>query len=183
MRVSLVATPGQPGYSTFTVNYSDEWMMDAYDIFVKVNNGSPQFFSEGIWSPSPAAGDPLPPPLNNPGDATAAYPAAAQNTGAYTINSSSDWVYPIPNSNGSSVETKGGWTWGHQSDIAGAASGSYTAQFLYTFPNPNGSYLSLTVFLLDGDHCGDYAYANYTFRSTGIPGPGQQTVGSVALVG
>jgi Putative Flp pilus-assembly TadE/G-like len=181
--VSLVATPGQPGYSTFTVNYSDEWMMDAYDIFVKVNNGSPQFFSEGIWSPPPAAGDPLPPPLNNPGDATAAYPTAAQNPGTYTINSSTDWVYPIPNSNGSSMETKGGWSWGHQSDIAGAASGSYTAQFLYTFPNPNGSYLSLTVFLLDGDHCGDYAYANYTFRSTGIPGPGQQTVGSVALVG
>jgi Putative Flp pilus-assembly TadE/G-like len=181
--VSLVATPGQPGFSTFTVNYSDEWMMDAYDIYVKINNGSPQFFSQGVWSPPPAAGDPLPPPLNNPGDAYPAYPASAQNPGTYTLNSATDWVYPIPNSGGATMESIGAWAWGHQSDIPGANSGSYTAKFLYTFPNPDGGYLSITVFLLDGDHCGDYAYATYTFKSTGVPGPGQQTVGSVSLVG
>ena len=43
--------------------------------------------------------------------------------------------------------------------------------------------MSITLFVLDGDHCGDYAYANYTFHNTGGPGPGQQTVGSVSLVG
>ena len=81
------------------------------------------------------------------------------------------------------IEAKGNWTWGHQSDIPGANSANYTAQLIYTFPNPAGSYLNVTLFALDGDHCGDYAYANYTFRNTGGPGPGQQTVGSVSLVG
>jgi hypothetical protein len=45
-----------------------------------------------------------------------------------------------------------------------------------------GNYLSVTVFLLDGDRCGDYAYATYTFKSTGGPGPGQQSLGSVSIV-
>jgi len=180
--VSLVATPGQPGFSTFTVNYTDEWAMDAYDVYVKINNGNPQFFSQGIWTTTPSPGDPLPPPGNNPGDAYAAYPTAAQ-PGAYTIVSANDWLYTIPGGSGASMEAKGSWTWGHQDDIAGANSGSYTAKLLYTFPNPSGTYLSITLFVLDGDHCGDYAYANYTFKNTGSPGPGQQTVGSVTLVG
>jgi hypothetical protein len=37
------------------------------------------------------------------------------------------------------------------------------------------------VFVSDGDRCGDYAYASYTFKNSGAPGPGQQTVGSVDL--
>jgi len=180
--VSLVATPGMPGFSTFTVNYSDEWMMDAYDIYTKINNGSPVFFSQGIWTTTPAPGDPLPPPTNNPGDQYPAYPSAGA-PGAYTILGASDWLYTIPGGSGATMETKGNWAWGHQNDIAGATSGSYTAQFKYTFANPDGGYLSITIFLLDGDHCGDYAFATYTFKSTGAPGPGQQTVGSVQLVG
>jgi hypothetical protein len=180
--VSLVATPGMPGFSTFTVNYSDEWYMDAYDIYVKINNGSPAFFSQGIWTTTPAPGDPLPPPNNNPGDAYPAYPSAG-TPGAYTILGASDWLYTIPGGSGATMETKGNWAWGHQNDIAGAVSGSYTAQFKYTFANPDGGYLSITIFLLDGDHCGDYAFATYTFKNTGAPGPGQQTVGSVQLVG
>jgi Flp pilus assembly protein TadG len=185
--VSLTAAAGQPGYSTFTVNYSDEWMMDAYDVYVKINNGSPQFFSQGIWSTTPNPGDPLPPPNNNPGDSNAAYPSAGA-PGAYNIISANspspnDWSYTIPGGSGATMEAKGQWTWGHQNDIAGANSGSYTAQLLYTFPNPEGAYLSITLFVLDGDHCGDYAYANYTFKNTGFPGPGQQTVGSVSIVG
>jgi putative Flp pilus-assembly TadE/G-like protein len=178
--VSLKA--GAPGYSVLTVNYTDEWMMDGYDAYVKINNGSPQFFSEGIWSTTPNPGDPLPPPNNNPSDQYPAYPSAG-NPGAYSIATGTDWTYTIPNGNGATIEAKGSWAWGHQSDIPGAASGNYTAQLIYTFPNPAGSYLSITLFLLDGDHCGDYAYANYTFRNTGAPGPGQQTVGSVTLVG
>ena len=180
--VSLVATPGVPGFSTFTVNYTDEWAMDAYDVYVKINNGNPQFFSQGIWTTSPNPGDPLPPPNNNPGDAFPAYPSSS-NPGSYTLNSPTDWVYTIPGGSGAKMEAKGSWTWGHQDDISGANSGSYTAQLIYTFPNPNGNYMSITLFVLDGDHCGDYAYANYTFKNTGGPGPGQQTVGSVSLVG
>jgi hypothetical protein len=169
------------GYSTLTVNYTDEWMMDAYDVYVKVNNSSPQFFSQGIWSSTPGPGSPLPPPTNNPGDAYPAYPSSGL-PGQYTILGANDWSYTIPGGNGATIEAKGQWAWGHQSDIPNAQSANYTAQLLYTFPNPSGNYISITLFALDGDHCGDYAYANYTFKSTGGPGPGQQSVGSVSLV-
>jgi hypothetical protein len=178
--VSLKA--GQPGFSVLTVNYTDEWMMDAYDVYVKVNNGSPQFFSQGIWTSTPGPGSPLPPPGNNPSDANPAYPTAG-NPGSYAIYPGTDWVYTIPGGSGATVEAKGSWAWGHQTDIPNANSGNYTAQFIYSFPTPAGSYVSVTLFALDGDHCGDYAYANYTFRNTGAPGPGQQSVGSVQLVG
>jgi hypothetical protein len=172
---------GQPNYSTLTVNYTDEWSLDGYDAYVKVNNGSPVFFSQGIWTNTPGPGSPLPPPANNPGDQFPAYPNAG-NPGSYTIAAGTDWTYTIPNSNNATIEMKGSWTWGHQNDITGASSGNYTAQMLYTFPNPTGNFVSITVFLLDGDHCGDYAYANYTFKNTGLPGAGSQTIGSVGLV-
>ncbi|MEA2655625.1 MAG: hypothetical protein QOI23_990, partial [Chloroflexota bacterium] len=179
--VKLAATPGQTNYSTLTINYTDEWAMDAYDVYVKVNNGSPVFFSQGIWTSTPGPGSPQPPPANNPSDQFPANPSAG-NPGSYSIKAGNDWTYAIPNSNNSTIEAKGSWTWGHQSDIAGANSGNYTAQVLYTFPNPTGNYVSITLFALDGDHCGDYAYANYTFKNTGGPGAGSQTVGSVGLV-
>ncbi|TMC53448.1 MAG: hypothetical protein E6J20_07220 [Chloroflexi bacterium] len=177
--VSLKA--GAPGYSILTVNYQDEWMMDGYDVYVKINNGSPQFFSQGIWNSTPGPGTPLPPPGNNPGDANPAYPNSGA-AGNYTIKGGSDWLYTIPGGNGATIEAKGSWAWGHQNTIPGATQANYTAQLIYTFPNPAGNYLSVTVFFLDGDRCGDYAYTNYTFRNTGGPGPGQQTVGSVHLV-
>ena len=178
---SASLTAAAPGYQTVTVNYTDEWAMDAYDQFIKVNNGSPIFFSQGIWNSVPGPGAPLPPPNNNPGDQNPAYPTAG---GTYTINSSSppDWTYAIPNSNGSTVEVSGSWVWGHESDIPNANSGTNNAQVKYTFPTPVGSYVSVAVFVLDGDHCGDYAYRTYTFRNTGQPGPGQQTVGTVTIV-
>ena len=183
--VSLAA--GAPGYSVLTVNYSDEWMMDGYDVYVKVNNGSPQFFSEGIWTTPPGPGSPLPPPNNNPGDANPAYPSNG-TPGNYTIISTgppqgnSDWLFTVPGGNGATIEAQGGWAWGHQNTIPNAQQNTYRAKLIYTFPNPAGNYISVTLFLLDGDRCGDYAYANYTFKSTGGPGPGQQSVGSVTLV-
>lgn len=175
--VNLKAGPA--GYSILTVNYSDEWMMDGYDVYVKINNGNPQFFSQGIWTTAPGPGQPLPPPNNNPGDAYPAYPTSSGN---YTINPGTDWTYTVPGGSGATIEAKGDWAWGHQSNISGASTGSYTAQLVYTFPNPAGNYLSVTLFALDGDHCGDYAYATYTFKNTGGPGPGQQSVGSVSIV-
>jgi Flp pilus assembly protein TadG len=180
---SVSLTAAQSGYSTLTVNYTDEWMMDAFDVYVKVNNGSPIFFSQGIWTTTPLPTDPLPPPGNNPGDQHPAYHSAL-NAGAYTINGAdpTDWKFAIPNSNNSTIEAKGQWNWGHQKDIVNAVSANYTAKLLYTFPNPVGSYLSITVFLLDGDRCGDYAYSTYTFKNTGLPGPGSQSIGSVGLV-
>jgi hypothetical protein len=179
--VSLAAAVGQVNYSTLTVNYVDEWSMDAFDTYIKVNNGNPIFFSQGIWNTTPGPGSPLPPPGNNPGDQ---YPAYPTSSGAYTIISTSppDWVYNIPNSGGATIEVKGSWTWGHESDIPGANSGNYTAQILYTFPNPSGNYVAVSIFTTDGDHCGDYQIANYTFRNTGQPAGGTQTIGSVSLV-
>ena len=180
---SVTLTAGAPGYSVFTVNYVDEWAMDAYDVYVKINNGTPQFFSQGIWSPAPGTGSPLPPPNNNPGDANPNYPDP-NFPGPYVINGANlnDWTYTIPGGSGATVEATGNWTWGHENTIPNAQTQNNTAQLIYTFPNPSGSYLSVTTFVLDGDRCGDYAYATYTFRSTGGPGPGQQTIGSVALV-
>lgn len=184
---SVTLRPGAPGYSVLTVNYWDEWMMDGYDVYAKINNGSPQFFSQGIWNTVPGPSTPLPPPGNNPGDAYPAYPSSS-NPGSYTIISTgppqgnSDWLYTIPGGNGATIEAQGAWNWGHQNTIPGANQSGYTAKLIYTFPNPAGNYLSVTIFLLDGDRCGDYAYANYTFRSTGGPGPGQQSIGSVSLV-
>jgi Putative Flp pilus-assembly TadE/G-like len=179
---SVALKAGQPGFSVLTINYTDEWMMDGYDVYVKLNNGSPQFFSQGIWTTTPGPGAPLPPPNNNPSDANPAYPTAS-NPGSYAINAGTDWVYTIPGGSGATIESKGSWAWGHQTDIPNANSGNYTAQLIYNFPTPAGSYVSVTLFALDGDHCGDYAYATYTFRNTGAPGPGQQSVGSVQLVG
>ena len=180
---TLTPAAGLPNYSTLTVNYTDEWALDAYDAYIKVNNGSPIFFSQGIWTTVPGPGAPLPPPGNNPGDQNPAYPNAG-SPGAYVVKAVNppDWLYNIPNSGGASIEVKGSWTWGHHSDISGANSGNYTAKVLYTFPNPNGNYVAISVFVADGDHCGDYALANYTFKNTGLPAGGTQTVGSVSLV-
>ncbi len=178
---SVALTAGAPGYSVLTVNYADEWMMDAYDVYVKLNNGSPQFFSQGIWTTVPGPGTPLPPPTNNPGDAYPAYPSAG-TPGAYQIIGGTDWKYTIPGGNGATIEVQGNWAWGHENTIPNAQTNNNTAKLIYTFPNPVGSYISATIFLLDGDRCGDYAYATYTFKTTGGPGPGQQSVGSVSLV-
>jgi Flp pilus assembly protein TadG len=178
-KVTLVA--GAPGMSVLTVSYTDEWSLDGYNAYVKVNNGNPTFFSQGIWNPQPAAGDPLPPFSNNPGDQYPAYPNSSAS-GPYIVASGTDWTYNIPNSGGASFELKGNWTWGHQSDISGAASGSYVASAIYTFPTPVGNFLAITVFVTDGDHCGDYALASYTFKNVGGPSGGTQTVGTVQLV-
>jgi hypothetical protein len=178
---SVTLKAGAPGYSVLTVNYADEWMMDGYDVYAKINNGSPQFFSQGIWTTAPGPGSPLPPPANNPGDAYPAYPSSA-TPGSYAIIGGTDWLFTVPGGNGATIESQGNWAWGHQNTIPGANTAGYTAKLIYTFPNPVGNYLSVTVFLLDGDRCGDYAYATYTFKSTGGPGPGQQSLGSVSIV-
>jgi hypothetical protein len=180
---SASLTAAAPGYQTVTVHYTDEWAMDAYDQFIKVNNGQPVFFSQGIWTSVPGPGAPQPPPSNNPGDQFAAYPNSGL-AGSYTVKSMNppDWVYAIPNSNGATIEVSGNWTWGHESDISGANSGGDIATVKYTFPTPIGSYVSVSVFVLDGDHCGDYAYQSYTFKNTGQPGPGQQTIGGTDIV-
>jgi hypothetical protein len=181
---SVTLQAAQPGYQTLTVNYFDEFAMDAYDQFIKINNGAPIFFSQGVWAGTPPAGAPLPPPSNNPGDAYPSYPTSGQ-AGNYVVKSMNppDWTYSIPNSNGSTIELNGNWMWGHEWDITGW--NGWGANFVtvkYTFPVPAGSYVAVAVFVSDGDHCGDYAYASQVFKNTGGPGPGQQTIGGVSLI-
>jgi hypothetical protein len=180
---SVTLSAGAPGFSVLTVNYTDEWAMDGYTNYLKVNNGAPVFFSQGIWNPTPPPGAPVPPNGNNPGDQHPAYPNPA-SPGPYSVNpvDSTDWTYAIPGSGGASFELKGSWIWGHQSDIPGANRGNYPASAIYTFPTPVGTYVAITVFLSDGDRCGDYALANYTFKNVGPPGGGSQGLGTVDLV-
>lgn len=181
---SVTLTAASPGYQTLTVNYFDEFAMDAYDLFIKINNGSPIFFSQGMWAGIPPAGAPLPPPSNNPGDLYPAYPSWAE-AGGYTVNSMSppDWTYNIPSSSGSTIEVAGNWMWGHEQDVTGWAGwGANYVTVKYTFPVPAGSYVAVAVFVSDGDHCGDYAFASQVFRNTGGPGPGTSTIGGVSLI-
>ena len=185
---SVALTAGAPGYSVLTVNYADEWMMDAYDVYVKLNNGSPQFFSQGIWTTVPGPGTPLPPPTNNPGDAYPAYPSAGTPGRVHDHLDRPRHRDPATGCTRSPVAAaprsrRRGWAWGHHNDpsiVPSGRSGTYPASLIYTFPNPVGSYVSVTLFMLDGDRCGDYAYATYTFKTTGGPGPGQQSIGSVS---
>jgi len=196
------------GYETFTVNYTDEWALDGYDTYIRVNGASPVFFSQNEWGPQPGSGAALPPEgptgNNNPNDytgppvaaawpvyptsqSTVTYPNAA--TAGYTayLNSTTtkydDWVETLGSgANTSYFETLGSWTWGHEKDISGSSSASYTAAIKYTFPTPAGSSVTLSIFLTDGDHCGDYATATYTFANISGSGGGGQTGGTVELL-
>jgi hypothetical protein len=99
-----------------------------------------------------------------------------------TTGSNDDWVATLGSGASTAYfETLGSWTWGHQHDIAGAASGSYKATIKYTFPTPTGSSVSISIFLTDGDHCGDYATSSYSFANIGQPNQGQPTGGTVEL--
>lgn len=188
---SVVAA--SPGYETFVLNYTDEWALDAYDVYVKVNGGSPRFFSQGIWNSRPPANAVLPPNPNTPGDSNPAYPDYVQaQTGTVTggngtyatkLNPATgqydDWTFTY--ADGSSIEVYGNWTWGHEKDIPGSTEGTNTATIKYTFPVPPGQAVTVSIFMTDGDHCGDYATATYTFNNVGTPAAGQQTSGAVQL--
>ena len=45
-----------------------------------------------------------------------------------------------------------------------------------------GTSVAISLFLTDGDHCGDYATAAYTFANIGQPNGGQQTGGLPAAL-
>lgn len=181
--VDATGTP-IPGQETLTINYTDEWALDAYDVYLKVNNAQPVFFSTGVWNPTPAAGSALPPASNDPGDAHPAYPGSPP--GGYTdavdpiTGQHTDWTYTL--ASGAKFEVYGNWTWGHERDIAGATEGTNRAVIKYTFPIPTGTAVNITIFLTDGDHCGDYYLVNATFNNVGQPAGGAQSGGSVVVV-
>lgn len=177
------------GTETFILTYTDEWALDAYDVYVKVNNEAPVYFSKGVWNPAPAPNQPQPPPNNNPGDKNPTYPSGLDSGYAIAYDNqtqaNTDYTLTIPGTGGapnSTFEVKGNWTWGHESDISGSQTGSNIATVSFTFPTPPGQAVSITTFLTDGDHCGDYALSTASFNNVGQPGGGQQSFGGVRLV-
>jgi Flp pilus assembly protein TadG len=176
------------GTEQLVVLYTDEWALNAYDAYVRINNGNPQFFSQGIWQVVPGPNDPVPPNPNGGGPSdvatTSAYPSTSQpGSATYTTATDSsghpDWTYRF--SNGTSFEVDGKWSWGHESNIAGASTSTNNDTLTYTFPTPLGSSVNALVYLDDGDHCGDYTIVSTTFANIGQPAGGQQIAGSVRL--
>jgi Flp pilus assembly protein TadG len=196
--VSSVLLPGPTATTEkLVVKYSDEWALDAYDAYVKINANSPVYFSDGIWSPRPTVGTPLPPNgvANSPSDyngppSHAAYPPASA-TGPYSggLDSLNDpnWTmtYPVGGiygpADGSTFQIEGDWTWGHERDLSAAVRGNDNATLTYTFPVPAGQTVTISMFMTDGDRCGDYVTSTWTFNNIGTPAPGVQVVGSVRL--
>jgi Flp pilus assembly protein TadG len=180
------------GTEQLVILYNDEWALNAYDAYVRINSGNTQFFSQGIWQVTPQPNDPLPPNPNGGGPSDVATQSArpdpawpgANNYTITTTNGLPDWTYKF--SNGSTFEVSGNWTWGHESNINGAQSnwtnnGGNNATLTYTFPTPVGTTVNVLVYLDDGDHCGDYTQVSTTFANIGQPAGGQQVAGSVRL--
>ncbi|HEV3097667.1 MAG TPA: pilus assembly protein TadG-related protein [Candidatus Dormibacteraeota bacterium] len=187
-----------PTTESLVVTYGDEWALDAYDVYVKINNSSPIYFSAGIWSPQPPNNAPLPPATNNsvlaPGDNHDAYPTGGE-TGApnytHSIDSNNDpnWTITFAPSNtwtgapkdNSTFQIEGDWAWGHERNLSSANRGNDVATLTYTFPVPVGQTVTIAMFMTDGDRCGDYVTTTWTFNNVGQPAPGVQVVGSVRL--
>ncbi|HYR17447.1 MAG TPA: hypothetical protein VEQ67_25025, partial [Mycobacterium sp.] len=175
---------------SIVIKYQDEWALDAYDAYVKINNGSPIYFSDGIWNPRPTVGQPLPPNAvgNVPSDSNPAKPSAAQvgagnYTQATTSNGDPKWTmtYPPVGAIRPTFTVEGNWIWGHERDLATAVRGNDLATLTYTFPVPAGQTVTVSMFMTDGDRCGDYVTSTWTFNNIGQPAPGVQVVGTVRL--
>src|ERR1700730_6117572 len=189
--ITLRAGP-TAGTEQLVILYNDEWALNAYDAYVRINNGSPLFFSQGIWQVNPGPNGSVPPNPNGGGPSdvasASAYPSTSQpgstNYTTATVNGLPDWTYRF--SNGSTFEVNGNWSWGHEANIPGAQSnwtnnGGNNATLTYTFPTPPGSSVNVLVYLDDGDHCGDYTQVSTTFANIGSPAGGTQIAGSVRL--
>jgi hypothetical protein len=180
---ATLTASAKPGFEILTYNYTDEWKMDAYTAYVKINNTTPVYFSQGVWNPAPLAGVPLPPSGNNPGESNPAYPALTQDPGnkyihTSTSNNSSDWTMTFADT--STMEINGGWVWGHENALTGS-NGSYTDTIKYTFPIPSGLQSTITIFMSDGDRCGDWVTVTITLNNVGSFNPGLQSAPTVSL--
>jgi hypothetical protein len=173
------------GFEKLTVNYSDEWMLDAYDVSIQINSLTTDYFSTPVWSISPntpPAQGPYPPQNGyTPSDAVPEYMALDQGTPYYTppspyvagvgtheFSRQSDPGQPDNNT----WDIQGDWSWGNQSNLTGSKSASYTGIISYTFPTPPGTQVTVVLHTVDGDHCGDYDNTTATFTNVGSPGGG-----------
>jgi hypothetical protein len=190
--VSSVLVAASGTNESLVVKYTDEWALDAYDAYVKINANSPVYFSDGIWSPRPGLGATLPPngAGNIPSDINPRVPTGAAPspyTGGPDTAGNPDWTMHYNTSSiygpadGSTFRIQGNWTWGHQRDISGSVTGNNNATLTYTFPVPAGQTVTISMFMTDGDRCGDYVTATWTFNNIGTPAPGVQVVGAVRL--
>jgi hypothetical protein len=180
--VSLQPVAGDSTKEKVVLSYFDEFDLDAFDVYVKINSGPAIYFSKKLWPSSPS-----PPPNNNPGNANPAYPTALGAPG-YTVVASSpkpDWKWTDPD--GTTFEVAGDWAWGHQMDLIAAGRGlgtgilNQSATITYTMPIPAGNTVVITAYMTDGDFCGDFATATWTFYNIGQSGAGQQVAGHVHL--
>jgi hypothetical protein len=185
----LVAGP-TPTTESLVVQYTDEWALDAYDVYVKVNAGPAVYFSEGIWNPAPTGTLPPNAPANTPSDVHPAVPTGSEVGApkyAHSTDSAGDpnWTITYPSDGDaddtSTFQIEGDWIWGHERDLATASRGNDFATLTYTFPVPAGTTVTVSMFMTDGDRCGDYVTATWTYNNIGTPSPGVQVIGSVRL--
>lgn len=183
------------GTETYTEFYGDEYALDGYDTYFKINGGNPIFFSKGIWNPQPSAGDPLPPngvSQTNPDDNAPARPDDT-NPGVYTVTTTAstnangkahDWTNAGSDPSLATAadltgnykfETNGFWTWGHETVIPGTqrlTDQSNQTSVSLTFPKQAGKTIQVQGYLTDGDRCGDFATFDVTLTQPGGPGGG-----------
>ena len=192
---SSTLVPGPTaGTESLVVKYVDEWALDAYDVYVKVNTSQPVYFSEGVWNPGLAGGQSPPPngPGNNPSDVHPAVPGGGAGGYTSSIDSNGDpnWTYTFPSDgdpislggdDGNTFQIEGDWIWGHERDLTTSQRGNDFATLTYTFPVPATTTVTVSMFMTDGDRCGDYVTATWTFNNVGTPSPGLQVIGAVRL--
>ncbi len=186
--VNLVDAGG--GKQTLVVQYNDEWKLDAYDVWVKVNNAAPRYFSEGVWVTNPPpVGLPLPPNPNLPGagpsDLNPVSPDPLQDPANHysprglDSQGKPDWTMNY--ADGATFRIDGDWVWGHEQAIPGATSTENFATLYYTWTIPPGPVSTVTLFMSDGDSCGDFVTATWTLTNVVPPTPGVQIFGTVHL--
>ena len=173
------------GFEKLTVDYTDEWMLDAYNSSIEINSLSTSYFSTPVWStpPNTAPTQGPYPPQNGytPSDANPEYMASDQGTPYYTppspyVAGAGTHEYSVQSDPGQPDNTtwdvSGDWNWGNQSNLTGSSSGNYAATISYTFPTPAGTQVTVVLHTVDGDHCGDYDNTTATFTNVGSPGGG-----------
>ena len=185
------------GTLTLIMDYKDEWALDAYDTFFKINSGSPIIFSQNVWNCPGGCGSSQPPPNSTPSDANPAYHPIAATPG-YTLGpvggtsiqgqpypQADDWIESLTVAGVAyKFEVIGDWMWGHEKDLSGSSMGNPDlAEMRLTFPKPaTGTQYTAELTALDGDHCGDLVNATVTQPiAGGTPSGGTSTAGGVNL--
>ena len=195
---SNALTSAGSGQETLTVDYTDEWMLDAYDISIQVNSLTTYYFSRPLWTTPPNAynsgtySGSLPPQNGyTPSDANPEYMASGQGSPYYTppspyVAGTGTHEYLLHTDSGQSDDTvwdiSGDWNWGNESNLTGSKSASYAAVVAYTFPVPSGTTVNIQMHVVDGDHCGDYDNVSVTLANVASGSGGVTGVGGTVLV-